>query len=258
MRGILLGALTVCISFSLFAQSKEEKAARKHAEAIQKSKDKGSIIVDQDTIYNAGTAYGVLKNEGTMMMQKFRAYSLSGKEAFFVDGTVVKNNWHFIFKSIGRELDLLMLEGNNAAAPISETIVKNDLIGADGLNVEKARYFLMKYGPHKTGTKLGTEITQVKRDKKEMVLAYSNQILQGGKQIGSYETKSENTKEYGNRRVCYIYFMDGAICAKAILGAGDANKASVTTNSDGKTEMVSDAVLEVDDIAKYLADNSYL
>jgi hypothetical protein len=254
-RTTFLLAAFAFASFHLLAQTKEEKAAKKHQEAIQKSKEKGTVILYQDTIYNAGAAYGIFKNEGTLLMQKYRCYALSGKEAFFVDGTIVKNFWHFNFNSLGgKQVDVPM----DIKTPVYKMVVDNNLLTPKDINTEKAHYFLVRFGPHKTGFIPGGEITQVQRNRKAMILAYDNKIFQDGKVIGTYEKKVEGTKEYGPGKVCYIYFSTGALCARAILPTSDVNKAIVTTQLDDKTGTVTDAVLEVDDIAKYLVDGQYL
>ncbi len=266
----LLSLSLVFFFGAAFAQELSEKELKKHAEKIQRSKEKKSVVVSLDTIFNSGVRYAVLKKKNG----DHSLFSITGKELLFIT-----SEW--VHGANGQEdvcytLFTFMGSGQKAEYPCnalenqSKMIVDNDFVKDNDINAEAERKFLLKY-PQKlsnasapqivaliTSGTSGNSYQTVERNRNAGILVMGSEIKQDFKQIATYK-KSSKAANGAIMETLSFYLPDGTLAAEATGEGVNAKQWRVVTMKDNGVHNVSTGFSkEAEDIAKYLSGRYYL
>jgi len=266
--------LTLLLNFAFLAQSQpSEKELKKHIAKVEKSKEKKSVEVSLDTLYNEGTPYCVYiegkKFLGNIM--DITVKDLNGTDAIWckmvtnteLNRTDFTTAYEITFAQSGNKALYILTFGNS----FPKEIVKQDLF-INGIYNSNAENKFISFNPYKTGIQV-QQIPQnngyqsnngpvlVDRNRNQMVQIFGNEIKQDFKVIGKITEKSQ-TKEGTIVNSITITLPDGTLLAQAeaeqmqhswtIVTAKD-NKAHILNSSMGNDKK---------DIADYLIKYLYL
>jgi hypothetical protein len=265
----------ICLTSSLYGQGYVDKAMKKHLEKVEKSRLKGKIIVSMDTIFNAGTPYAILKSKKRLLSKDYTLHSLSGNELAVItlecENYTLACHYAFIFlESCGRA------EVSNAlGSKVEEIVVENNLVMGEGINPKGEKKLLLLYPP-KAGVSGGiipsetilsgvlsnkpqNSGTTVRRRSTGSVSTKGDKIVQGGEEIGSYNTNTVN--ENGNifNQISY-YDINGSLVAEASQTniTSDIYTIITSKNNMKHTFKVKFRTNAEEEIAQYLVSNLYL
>lgn len=239
-----------------------------HLATIKASVEDKDIVVSLDTIYKSGTPVGTVKSEGNMIQETHTFFTLQGEEVINVVQSEPKKG-----DKTWQEYKILHAKANGSGfipyslstMTVVENVVKNDLLGPDGLNVNAAGRFLLRY-PDPDNRPAAPEVNRmVDRNRTRPHLDNFNErkIYQDGRVIGTYHSVRGSLDKDGDEiETKTIYYMDGTVCATVSYKFWKKSRSTIVTSKDNKTH---DFVPEQGDIRdvfdrsiEYLIKNLYL
>jgi hypothetical protein len=189
MKNFLLILLILFLG-NLVAQKKYFKwEIRKHQAKVKESKIKKSVLLSQDTIFNKGIPFALLKEKKQIPHNELKLYALNNN--CLVDIQSRTNNldqayYSLRFKGSGKTAEVDKFFGPK----LEKVIVENDLIRNNTIDVFNETQFLIKFPPKFSNPNIKTYVDDPEKDK-----INSDNV---------YETKDRD-------RLAKFYFREGKI-----------------------------------------------
>jgi len=260
----------LCLQTSIsFCQNHSEKELKKHADKIANSKEKNSVVLSLDTIFNAGNPYAILKTEKSFLTKNYKLFSLKGVELAYLRFSTIEtkniNYYAFLFFDLNKTAEVEMYIGIN----IPKIIVENNLVNDSTLNISSVNKFLMKFPQqYSQQTKTTVDITEdatkyatVERDRKAMLQFFGSEIQQDFKVIGTVKETSNITggKIY---KVFTFKLPNGITIAEATQNDGDINNNSYKIVTI-KNNLIANISInrfgaDLEELTKFLIERYYL
>jgi hypothetical protein len=272
---MIKSALTFLLAFSLittFAQT-NEKELKKHVAKVEKSKEKKSVEVSLDTLFNAGIPYCVYI-EGKRFLGNILDITikdLNGTDAIWckmvtnteLNRTDFSTAYEITFAQSGNKALYLITFGNT----FPKEIVKHNLFVNGLYNAANENKFI-SFNPYKAGIQV-PQIPQnngypnnnapalVDRNRSSMVQIFGNEIKQDFKVIGKIAEKSQ-AKDGTIINTISITLPDGTLLARAEAEQMKHNWTIVTAKDNKEHTVNSSLGNDKKDISDYLIKYLYL
>lgn len=144
MKNLVYLLLVLVAPVALQAQTLSKKEARKHRKEIEESRKEGSIIVSLDTCYYRGNAQFVMLYDHTRFHPHNYTIKALEVDQTFINAKDYTGNWV--------EFQFPTLEGYSGYIKhsmyyenVARTIIEQDLMTKDGLNMTGVKSFLENY-----------------------------------------------------------------------------------------------------------------
>ncbi len=275
LKKMIKSALTFLLAFSLiatFAQT-NEKELKKHAAKVEKSKEKKSVEVSLDTLFNEGIPYCVYI-EGKKFLGNILDITikdLNGTDAIWckmvtgaeLNRTDFSTAYEITFAQSGNKALYLITFGNT----FPKEIVKQNLF-EKGLYNASAENKFISFNPYKVGIQV-QQIPQnngyqnnngpalVDRNRSSMVQIFGNEIKQDFKVIGKLSEKSQ-AKDGTIINAITITLPDGTLLANA-EAAQMQHTWTIVTAKDNRLHTVNSSLgNDKKDLVDYLIKYLYL
>ncbi|MBK9192650.1 MAG: hypothetical protein IPM77_14770 [Crocinitomicaceae bacterium] len=268
------GLIVFLLSAVGYAQEFSEKDLKNHDKKVALSKEKGSVELSLDTIFNAGTPYCLfIQTKEVLGNKEFSVQSFDKKEHIYIKTDCVPNPtdpakkdcfWLFLFMQSGSTGEV-----NGAfASGLPKIIVENNLITNNTINPDGEKRFLMLY-PQKLSKPVAPVMTvnvvynetafpMVERDRTADISVYGTTIKQDFKEIGYYTEDSEAT---GGKvvKTITIYLPGGVKVATATYELASTELFQVYTEKDGKIMHVEvNPAKRMEQLCMFLVQRMYL
>jgi hypothetical protein len=267
---------------------------KSHMKEVAKSKEKGSVIWDLDTVFKAGVPYCIVveKSNGALRASDFSVQSLQGKELIYVKyayyakpstaqnlnqyapATVNISYYEYYFTDTKNKAEI------SYSTKVYKTVVEYNLVSGDSINSPEEDKFVSLNGMKFSNDALEQTTEPAGNDKSPYSnLVYRNrtapitirligdgtesgagisQITQDNKVVG----KVESTQYTANGIIIKIFTFflpDGTKVAQAQCNGINSHEWSITTLKNNLTRSVSSTINnDAMDVAKYLIDAYYL
>lgn len=237
-----------------------------HATIVADSRSENMVVVSMDTIYKAGTPYGLFRSIEVNMLQSDHAvYALNGDELINITQSSPKsgNRTYQEYKFLDRDANgSAFVEFAMSAMTIVDRVVDNDLLNPAGLNRNNAVRFMLKYPDPDNRPKAPEANRMVDRNRSRPVRDdfTERKIYQGDVLIGTYNT-SRGAVNGTDITTATIYYRDGTVAAVARYKTFGSNNTEVTTTKDNKAHTIDGAYVNrsnMEQAVQYLVDNLYL
>ncbi|HXB12149.1 MAG TPA: hypothetical protein VNZ45_09205 [Bacteroidia bacterium] len=263
------------------AQTKmTDKEAAKHMKAVQKSKDKGDVLWDWDTVYNSGVPYCIVYEveKGAFTHNEYSVRSLTGKELIYVKydtyvdptiphdpGTPPMQVGYYTYIFIDTKNT-----GEVQLGKVYKEVVKDNLI-ANGTSVDanaesqfiavNGKKFSQRNPPPPSDAMVvssGMTYSMVERNRNAGILVLGTDINQDGKSIGRIESKETATDGTIVKNID-VFTPNGLKVAMASCqGATSHNWTLVTLKNNMQNTINSSVGQDNMDIVKFLIYGNYL
>jgi hypothetical protein len=272
----IIGFLILTLGWINVAAQLQDKQYYKHLKKIEISRKKNKVIISNDTVFNHGQAYAVLKKiKKSPFVFDYVLSSLQGKELVYfkresVNTQVTNDNGHtekkyyflVVFIQSGKTCEL---EINTSR--LKNFIVENNLITNNELNNESEKKLLQIHGntisakysqPCTTEENNYTSTVHITRNRHAPVYIKGDNIFQDNMLIAHY-TKHHQIKN-SNTTITLTFFdaNTGNMIAQATISDKNARNWEIITHADRKKHQVKFYNGQDDKIiAEYLIDNFY-
>lgn len=267
MKQFLLVGLTFLWALNSSAQVVHtEKELKKHAEKVQKSRDKGKNIRSLDTLFASGTPYclmiGTRKGiAGIPSAYSVRPLKSPNEEEIFLTmesegtGSAAVWFWDMVFINPGQKIRF-----KNGELDLENTIVDYDLFNDSALNIKGMTKLVLLKGP--PGVNVPQAQAQksgmVDRNRSGMIQIFGEKIQQVGVHIGNI-SKSTVASDGNIITQITISFITGEIVAVAKNHGVTDHEWSVVTMKNNESHDISSSLgKDEQDIVKYLVESLYL
>ena len=272
MNKHILSILLLSCTLVAFAQP-TEKEYKKHLSKVEKSKEKKSVEVSLDTLFNAGEPYCVYV-EGSKFMgnvMDITVKELSGNDVMrckMVTNTELNRSdfvtaYEITFAQSGNKA----LYINTIGSSFPKEIVKQGLF-INGVYNAALEHKFISFNPYKTGNQVQQTPQSnsfqntngpalIERNRSAMVQIFGNEIKQDFKVIGAITEKSQ-AKDGTIKNTISITLPDGTLLAIAEAEQMKHNW-TIVTAKDNKAHIVNSSLgNDKKDIVDYLIKYLYL
>jgi len=279
---LLLAILACCFASG---QEVSDRKMKSHLKEVAKSKEKGSVIWDLDTVYRSGVPYCIIieKSHG-LLPSDYSVKNLDGMELIAVKYNSVRDpnpNPHFpgtVTTSPNISYYTYYFTDTRNMAEIAygkkvyKTVAEENLIDGDHVNSNEEAKFITMNGMKFSGDdkNQNIQVTQqssnnnnsytnlVERDRNKTITIVNNQVNQDFKVVGSVQL----TQEGDNGKIVKTYSVflpDGTKIAEGKCYGITAHNWNVITLKDNQSRTVNSSFNnDAIDIVKWLINAYYL
>lgn len=275
MKRLLLIITILTVGQAKAQYKMTDKEREKHQKKVEKSKEKGDVLWDYDTVFNKGIPYCIVYEveKGFLQHNDYSVRSLTGKELIYVKyATYIDNT---IAHAPNQEptrvgyYSYYFIDSKNTAETslhkVYEEVVKNNLIDSGkSVNAISEAKFVSTQGKkysqmnqQQTSTVVVPNYTLVERNKNASISILLNNISQDGKNIGSLKNSSANNNGIVSTTISF-YLPNGTKVADAVATGSNSHTWNITTMRDNMKGSVSSPNNDTMDLVKYLISGNYL
>ncbi|MES2679151.1 MAG: hypothetical protein V4635_04665 [Bacteroidota bacterium] len=265
MKHLLPAILIFLWPAGLFSQKKYFKwEIKKHHARVRESRNKGTILLSLDTIFNKGIPYAILKEKKQMPYNSYGLYSLNNNKLILIQTRISVNSDqtpYYAFMFVGS--DKTAEAEKHYGFSIENEIVKSDLVINNQIDPFNETMFLVKFpgkfsdpsiktyiNEHDEGQKVNTDniYETVKRNRESEFFFKEGKIIQDYKIIGRYKTIDTAIRFYLPNGIQVAEAKEKGTGLWQVFTLKDRKNGDLKTSGNNFTK----------ELVGYLLDNDYL
>jgi len=258
------------------AQQVSEKEMKKHIENVQKSKEKGTIIWDLDTVYNAGVPYCIVveKSNGFLQPNDFSVRNLQNVELIYVKYAYYYKPFPAPPNTIVQYYTYYFTDTQNKSeitfnTKVYKTVVEENLINGSQISSDAEAKFVSLNGMRYTQEQNAATVQPVvivnntgggivQRNRNAGFSVINGQVRQDNVMVGTVQM-SQMAENGIIVKTIVAFLPDGTKVAEATCNGLDAHNWNVITLKDNRSYWVNSSFNnDASDIVRYLIGAYYM